>query len=66
MDGMNDHGMTMYAVGDRVRYMNEDGTVQRINILGMRPCCAIQVNWDNTRKLPSILQMEQLKDTTKL
>lgn len=64
MDGM--HNMPMYAVGDRVRYMNEEGTVKRINVLGMRPCCAIQVNWDNTTKIPTILQMEQLKHTTKL
>ena len=64
MNGMNN--MPMYAVGDRVRYMNEEGTVKRINVLGMRPCCAIQVNWDNTTKIPSILQMEHLKHTTKI
>ena len=64
MNGM--HDMPTYAVGDRVRYMNEEGTVKRINVLGMRPCCAIQVNWDNTTKIPTILQMEQLKHTTKL
>ena len=64
MNGMQN--MPMYAVGDRIRYMNEEGTVKRTNILGMRPCCAIQVNWDDTTKIPSILQMEQLKHVTKL
>lgn len=59
-------GMTMYAVGDRVRYHNNDGTVRRINILGLRPCCAIQVEWDDTSKITTILQMNELKQVTKL
>lgn len=66
MDGMHHDGMTMYAVGERIRYMNAEGTVKRINILGLRPCCAIQVNWDDNTKIPSILQMDQLTHVTKL
>lgn len=62
----HDHHHETYVVGDRIRYMNTDGTVKRINILGMRPCCAIQVNWDDNTKLPSILQMNELKHVTKL
>ena len=58
--------MQMFAVGDRISYQNKEGTVSRINILGMRPCCAIQVVWDDTTKISQILQMAQLNDVVKL
>ena len=65
MNGMN--GMTMYAKGDRISYKDDLlGTVMRINILGLRPCCAIQGKWDDTTKMQSVLQMQQLQDVVKL
>ena len=68
MNNMNNNmmNMPMFAVGDRISYHNNEGTVSRINILGMRPCCAIQIIWDDTTKISQILQMNQLNDVVKL
>lgn len=64
-----DHSHDMkhvFAVGDKITYKNEPGTVSRINILGMRPCCAIEVTWDDETKMKKILQMKQLNDVMKI
>lgn len=58
--------MQMFVVGDRISYNGDEGTVSRTNILGMRPCCAIQVVWDDSTKISQILQMNQLNDVVKL
>jgi hypothetical protein len=54
-----------YMVGDRVDYKGEIGTVTRTTILGFRPCCAIQVSWDNEELAPKILQMHELCECVK-
>lgn len=65
-DMNSEMNMQMFAVGDRVSYHGDEGTVSRTSILGMRPCCAIQVTWDDTTKIAQILQMVQLNDVVKL
>lgn len=72
MDGMdNMMNMTQYAVNDRVKYTNsktsesKEGVVTRIRIFGMKPCCAIEVEWDDN-SLKTILQMQELENVVKL
>lgn len=54
-----------FVIGDRVSYLDRKGVVIRISILGMKPCCALQVKWDDN-KSQTILQMNQIKDVVKL
>ena len=66
--------MSNYAIGDRVRYTNPttsrvaEGTVTRVNILGMTAGSAIEVEWDDSVTWPihTILQSQQLQHTVKL
>lgn len=65
----NDHHdhmeMYVYAIGDRISYKEKAGKVSRINIFGMRACCAIEVEWDDG-SMKTILQTTQLKDVKKI
>nr|QOI90488.1 hypothetical protein HWQ62_00353 [Pyramimonas orientalis virus] len=58
--------LTSYVKGERIKYFNETGTVVRTNILGMKPCCAIQIMWDDENKKSKILQMHELCNVVKL
>jgi len=55
-----------FVVGDRISYNNNEGTVSRVRILGMKPNTAIQVIWDDTTKISQILQGAQLNDVVKV
>lgn len=64
----NTHGdmhHTMYHKNDRISYKGKEGVVSRINILGFRPCCAIEVQWDDG-SMKTILKMKELDDVVKL
>lgn len=58
--------MKTFKVGEKISYNGKIGTVSRINILGLRSCCAIQIDWDEANSLKRILQMNELKDVVKL
>lgn len=60
-----EHHHQQFELGDRLSYKGKTGTVTRINILGLTPCCAVQVDWDDTNKR-QILQSKELKECTKL
>lgn len=62
---MTEHDHVEYAVGDRISYKNKTGTVSRTKILGMKPCCAVQVDWDDN-SIKTILQTNELKEVVKL
>jgi len=55
-----------FAVGDKISYNNQEGTISRVIILGMKPNTAIQVIWDDTTKISQILQGAQLNNVVKL
>ena len=55
-----------FAVGDKISYNNQEGTISRVRILGMKPNTAIQVIWDDTTKISQILQGAQLNNVVKL
>ena len=64
--GHNDHhDHEMFHKGDRISYMGKEGVVSRTNILGFRPCCALEVQWDDG-SLKTILKMGELKHVSKL
>lgn len=64
----------VYAIGDRVRYTNPtsgkvaDGSVIRVNILGMPAGAALEVEWDDfvTWPIHTILQPQQMQNVVKL
>ena len=58
--------MKTFEVGERISYMGKTGTVSRINVLGLRPCCAIQIDWDDSVSMKRILQMKELKHVSKI
>ena len=60
-----EHHHEQFELGDKLSYKDRTGTVTRINILGLTPCCAVQVDWDDTGK-KQILQSKELKECTKL
>ena len=55
-----------FAVGDRISYNNNEGTVSRIRVLGLQHGTAIQVVWDDSAKISQILQGAQLNNVVKL
>lgn len=54
-----------YHKGDRVSYHGKEGVVTRTAILGFRPCCAIEVQWDDG-SMKTILKMGELNHVSKL
>ena len=62
---MEHHDHEEYHKGDRVSYMGKAGVVSRTSILGFRPCCALEVQWDDG-SLKTILKMGELKHLSKL
>ena len=64
-NGEEHHHHEQFSKGDRISYKDRTGTVSRINILGLTPCCAVQITWDNS-ELKSILHSKELKEVEKL
>lgn len=58
--------MVEYNIGDRISYNGDEGTVSRVKILGFVRNQAIQVTWDDTTKVSTILQSAQLNNVVKL
>jgi hypothetical protein len=56
---------TIFKKDDRVSYKGKEGVVSRINILGFRPCCAIEVQWTDG-SMKTILKMKELEQVVKL
>ena len=59
------HDKKHFNVGDKIKYHDKIGTVTRTSILGMKPCCAIQVDWDDG-SMKSILHMKEIKHCVKV
>ena len=70
-DDHEHHEHVQYVVNDRVKYTNpktsesKEGVVTRIRIFGMKPCCAIEVEWDDS-SIKKILRTQELENVVKL
>lgn len=65
MDHDEHHDHPTFSIGERISYLNKQGKVSRINIMGFKACCCIEIEWDDG-SMKKVLQMHQLNDIVKL
>ena len=58
--------MEEFVVGDKIKFYDKTGYVSRISVLGFKPCCAIEVTWDDPTRIKQILHMKEIQHVIKV